>query len=165
MKNDGLSRRTFLKVVGASPLLSLIPASFISSHSSSVSTVSSESYSALELFGGGKAIVDRMDKSVRTELKKWQKNGKMPEILCYMEGDREITPERIHAVTDGREKVDYAFYEAVGQFKLDISMNKILGQPNFKDEATRNYWESKKGNMALESYVSLRAHEELAHIC
>ncbi len=165
MRDIDLSRRTFLKIAGASPLLSLIPSSFTSSNYRQVSSISPVSRSALDLYGGRDAVVDRMNRATRMELKRWEREGRMHGILSRFRGNQLITPDKIYAVMNGEEEVDYLFFQNVGWAKLDMNICGILGEAHFKDAATREHWKSRSGNMSPEGWASIVAVKELYSGC
>ena len=178
MKNEGLSRRLFMKIVGTSPLLGFIP----DPTSSSPAVPANVSLSALDIYGGKTAVVARMNDITRKELKRWEREGKLPEVFDYFGDCQTVSPERISAFMNGQVDLDYNFFESLGQDKLGIPIYKVLGKPSPQKGEVRAYWVDQMNNKApmtlmgnskrlrtqdqdLRFYMDRRAHEELANTC
>lgn len=172
MGSDRLSRRTFLKVVGASPLVSLIP-------NSTISAVSNESYDVLDLYGGRKAVLDRMEFLTRQKLNSISEEERK---YIYEELQESKDSSKFIEFLNKKRKIDFKTFDMFKNSYLEMEIDEVLGEPCFKNQKIKSYWlnqikenpmllggssksHSRNKNLELKFYVKLRAIGELIHTC
>ena len=172
MKSNRLSRRTFLKAVGVSPLAGLIP-------NSTTSAVSNESYDVLDLYGGRKVVLDKMEFLTRQKLSSISKEHRK---YIYEEIQENKDPSKFIEFLNGKRKIDFKTFDMFKSSYLEMEIDEVLGEPCFKNQKIKSYWlnqikenpmllggpsksHSRNKNLELKFYVKLRAIGELVHTC
>lgn len=91
---------------------------------------------ALDLYGGKKAVLERMELLVRSKLASVSKSYKK-DIYNELQAEGDFETIRI---LDGKKKVDFRTFDMLKDSYLEMNIGDVLGKADLSDSVIREYW-------------------------
>ena len=91
---------------------------------------------ALDLYGGKKAVLERMELLVRDKLSSISDEYRNH---IYEEIREEKNPDKFIEILDGKKKVDFRTFDMLKDSYLEMNIDDILGKADL-DPVIRKYW-------------------------